>query len=229
MGSHADRNDEGRHSGHGHDDWAGLIQPASGHGDKGFPGDHHDDYPGFDLDMLQVLPWEDALLWSWSYSAEDIFAHGVLKTADTADAQGFYLITDIAGERNGERIIGLQPTGTAVPGNEPFAVDNLIRAGDQQLTGNGFGYALEDGTFANPFFADFLSPETYREFFSAPPFTSGIGPEDSEVSIDFAAHQRPHRPARPHDEPWNHRHHGGSDDWEGHGHSGMHQADPWFA
>ncbi len=54
-----------------------------------------------------------------------------------------------------------------------------------QLTGDGFGYALEDGTYANPFFADFLSPETYLEFFSAPPFGPGTGPEDSELPMDF--------------------------------------------
>jgi len=89
-------------------------------------------------------------------------------------------------------ITDLQPAGTAIPGNEPFAVDNLLSAAGAgpQLTGNGFGYALADGTYANPFFADFRTPETYLEFFSAPPFGTGndpIGPEDSELPVEFTA------------------------------------------
>jgi len=43
------------------------------------------------------------------------------------------------------------------------------------------------GTYANPFFADFLDPARYLEFFSAPPFTGGSGTEDSELPISFSA------------------------------------------
>src|SRR5438045_1549897 len=49
-----------------------------------------------------------------------------------------------------------------------------------QLTHNGFGYAATGGNYANPFFADFLSPARYLDFFSAPPFTS-------ELPISFSA------------------------------------------
>jgi hypothetical protein len=42
--------------------------------------------------------------------------------------------------RNGEAIIGLQAVGTAIPGNEPYNVDNLVRLSGSQLTGDGFGY-----------------------------------------------------------------------------------------
>jgi hypothetical protein len=241
MGRHADRGDPARRHAeggdepgyaHGHDNGRNSSPCGAGrdrdHDGHGFGGGHAGPpHAGFDLDLIWPLPSEDALLWAWSYRGEDIFAHGTLKTTDTADADGFYLITAIAGERNGETIIGLQPAGTAIPGNEPFAVDNLIRAEDHQLTGNGFGYALDDGTYANPFFADFLSPETYLEFFSASPFGPGIGTEDSEVPVDFAARELPSRPdhrgGRHHEDP------GG-----GHGHAHWraehhHPTDAWFA
>ena len=133
-------------------------------------------------------PAEASLLWTWSYSDAGISASGTLTTDDAANADGFFPITGISGARNGVAITALQPAGTAIPGNEPFLVDNLIRAGGPQLTGNGFGFALADGTFANAFFADFLTPPGYLEFFSAPPFASGvIGPEDSERPVAFTA------------------------------------------
>jgi hypothetical protein len=129
-----------------------------------------------------------ALSWDWSYSGAGITARGTFTTVDTPDGSGFYLVTGISGMRNGEIIIGLQPTGTSIPGNEPFLVDNLVSLETPQLTKNGFGYAVANGTFSNPFFADFLQPPDYLEFFSAPPFTPGvIGPEDSELPIRFSA------------------------------------------
>src|SRR5436309_2068044 len=82
-----------------------------------------------------------SLIWNWSYSGTGINAAGTFLTVDTPDALGFYLITGITGMRNGETITGLQATGTPIPGNEPFAVDNLIRVGASQLTGDGFGYS----------------------------------------------------------------------------------------
>ena len=180
-------------------------------------------HPGFDLHLMRSLSWEDALLWTWSYSREGVFAHGILKTTDEVDGNGFYLITAISGERNGEKITGLQPAGTAIPGNEPFAVDNLISPDGPQLTGSGFGYALADGTYANPFFASFDNPETYLEFFSAPPFGSGIGPEDSELPVDFVSRSRP---AHCDD---GHRHHQRPDDWHEYRPQYSHRLDDlWF-
>ena len=129
-----------------------------------------------------------ALTWNWSYSGTGIEAGGTFATVDTPDGSGFYLITGIAGERNGAAILGLQPTGTPIPGNEPFAVDNVVRLESPQLTVHGFGYAIAGGTFSNPFFADFLQPPVYLEFFSAPPFApGGAGSEDTELPIRFSA------------------------------------------
>lgn len=144
------------------------------------------------LGLSALSPAQAALLnWTWSYSATGINAGGTLTTEDTPNASGFYLITGIAGTRNGETITGLQATGTAIPGNEPFAVDNLIRLNGPLLTHNGFGFSTSGGNYANPFFADFRSPPSYVEFFSAPPFTAGTGPGDSELSIGFTANRVP--------------------------------------
>ena len=126
-----------------------------------------------------------AKTWNWSYSGAGITAAGTFTTGDTPDGSGFYLITAITGTRNGSAILGLQPTGTPVPGNEPFAVDNLVRLESPQLTERGFGYAVTGGTFSNPFFASSLQPPEYLEFFSAPAVTS------SELPIRFSATPAP--------------------------------------
>jgi hypothetical protein len=81
-------------------------------------------------------------LWDWSYSAPGIAASGTLTTSDTANSQGFYLITDISGTRNGETLTGLQRVGTAIPGNNGYPVDNLIRATGPQMTSHGFGFSI---------------------------------------------------------------------------------------
>jgi hypothetical protein len=109
-----------------------------------------------------------ALEWRWSYQGEGIAASGTFVTTDAPDARGFYEITAITGETNGVAIAGLQPQGTAIPGNDGYPVDNLIRTAAPQLTKNGFGYAMADGTYANPFYgAHFANPDTYA-FFSDP-------------------------------------------------------------
>lgn len=131
-----------------------------------------------------------ALIWNWNYSGPGINAAGTFTTVDTPDGAGFYLITGITGTRNGETITGLQPTGTPIPGNEPFSVDNLVRLGGNQLTGDGFGYSTSGGNYASPFFASFLATPGYLEVFSAPPFVTGasnFGPEDSELAVLFSA------------------------------------------
>ncbi len=131
-----------------------------------------------------------ALSWSWNYSGTGIFANGTFTTNETPNDLGFYLISGISGTRNGETITGLQPTGTPIPGNEPFDVDNLVSLNVQQLTGDGFGYSTSQGNYSSPFFASFLPTPDYLEVFSAPPFIPGfenLGSEDSELPINFSA------------------------------------------
>ncbi|MGB3514714.1 MAG: PEP-CTERM sorting domain-containing protein [Microcoleaceae cyanobacterium] len=131
-----------------------------------------------------------ALMWNWNYSGTGIEASGNLTTNDTPDNLGFYLITGITGMRNDETITGLPTTGTSIPGNEPFEVDNLISLNPQQLTSDGLGYFTSEGNFVNMFFASFLQPPGYFEIFSAPPFIPGFenfGPEDSELPVSFSA------------------------------------------
>jgi hypothetical protein len=128
------------------------------------------------------LPAGAILLWEWQYSASGIAASGSLTSSSSLGASGHFLISGITGFRNGDPIIALEPAGQAIPGNEGFPVDDLIGPGGS-LTGNGFGYETATGNFANPFFADFLTPPTFREVVSQPAF--------SEVSIQFQAHMVP--------------------------------------
>ncbi|MEF7617431.1 PEP-CTERM sorting domain-containing protein [Aquincola sp. MAHUQ-54] len=129
---------------------------------------------------LCAAPAQAALLWDWQYVASGVDARGTLTTADNADADGYYLVTGITGLRNGDSIVSLQPHGTAIPGNEPFAVDNLVRA-DGRLTTHGIGYATAGGTYANLFLASWLSPAAYVEFSSVPAV-----PSTAEVQVSFS-------------------------------------------
>src|ERR1700744_631040 len=87
-----------------------------------------------------TIPAQAALLWDWSYSGAGISAAGTFTTDNVADSLGFYQIIDISGSRDGTAITGLQATGTAIPGNAPYAVDNLVSLTGPQLTVNGFGF-----------------------------------------------------------------------------------------
>ena len=93
-----------------------------------------------------------SLLWHWNYNASGTFATDV-----SPDANGFYQIIGIIGTANGGTITGLQPTGTAIPGNSGFAVDNLVRPTGPQLTSHRCGVAVSYAECANPFYAgDYL-------------------------------------------------------------------------
>jgi hypothetical protein len=128
------------------------------------------------------------LQWTWQYTGSGIFASGTLTTNDVANAAGYFQIIAITGSRNGVAIVRLQPTGTAIPGNEPYAVDNLISQNGQHLTDNGIGFALADGTFANPFFAHTRAPPTYLEFLSTPRSVPGsASATHSELPVTFTA------------------------------------------
>ena len=113
------------------------------------------------------------LHWAWSYGGDGIAAAGTLTTSNVPDSQGHYTIIGIAGTRNGQVITGLQPPGTPIPGNAPYAVDNLLSGGTPQLTEHGFGFSLANGDNANPFAKD----SGYLEYVSAPPHPDGKGTE----------------------------------------------------
>jgi hypothetical protein len=139
-------------------------------------------FPAIALLLLISAPGFASTLWTWSYSGSGIEASGTFVTGDVPEPSGGYLITAISGQRNGDRIVLLQPVGTSIPGNEPFVVDNLIFLGPgPQLTKNGFGFGTLSGAFANPFYADFLPVPGYLDFFSLP------GSRTSEDPIEFFA------------------------------------------
>jgi hypothetical protein len=139
---------------------------------------------GIGLALGFAQPAEASRTWTWHYEAPGITASGTLTTTDAADAMCFYRITGITGMRNGEAITGLQPMGTPIPGNDPYAVDNMISATGPQLTKHGFGFETAAGNQANPFYADFLPTPGYLEFFSKPPFGK---PDTSELPVSFSA------------------------------------------
>jgi hypothetical protein len=143
------------------------------------------------LVLAFVCPAEAARLWQWHYRGDGFTASGTFTTDDIADSAGFYRITGITGSRNGLAITGLQRAGTAIPGNEPYAVDNLIRAGKPQLTGDGFGFALADGTFTNVFFGGSQGRKAYMEFLAIPDGMSGADDaRHSESPVAFGAEER---------------------------------------
>ena len=116
---------------------------------------------------LAALPAK-ASEWRWSYQGDGVAASGVFTTKDAPNADGYYEITEIKGEMNGVAITGLQPAGTSIPGNDGYPVDSLIRTEAPQLSLHGFGYALADGTYANPFYGDHFVPAGVYAFFSDP-------------------------------------------------------------
>ena len=133
------------------------------------------------IGVALALPAE-ALEWRWSYQGEGVSASGALTTKDKPDADGFYEITGIEGEANGVAITALQAPGTSIPGNDGYPVDNLVRTEAPQLSLHGFGYALADGTYANPFYgARFVPPSVYA-FFSDP-----ARRKTSEPAVTFSA------------------------------------------
>jgi hypothetical protein len=123
--------------------------------------------------FMSGQPAKAMLLWNWSYSGTGVSASGTFTTNDTPDGTGFYQIVGITGAENGVTITGLQPTGTAIPGNEPYAVDNLVSGAEPRLTVHGFGFSLANGDYSNPFY----NGSNYFEYLSVPPYVQGAGPE----------------------------------------------------
>ena len=124
------------------------------------------------------------LLWNWNMAGDGIAASGSFTTTDSLSGD-YYTLTSITGTRNGIAITGLELAGTAIPLNDGYPVDNLIDV-NGNLTGNGIGFALADGTYSNPYYANWDSPPDYFEVFTVPD-TSTF----AEVGVTFAATQVP--------------------------------------
>lgn len=152
----------------------------------------------------------EPLHWSWSYEASqpgascsDLKASGTLITDHDADGDGVYKVLGIQGRRNGVKITGLVPAGTAIPGNIdpltgiPYNVDNRIqpaRSGQPgqvspqgQLSSHGIGFSLADGTYSNIFLATYLDPPSYFDFHTQAPFPAGLVAPNTETTIHFQA------------------------------------------
>lgn len=106
-------------------------------------------------------------IWNWTYRGGSIVASGTFTTSENVDSLGFYQISSIAGHRNGDPIKKLHPTGSAIPGNEPHTLDNLIRIDTKgQITVHGFGFSTASGNYVNTFFSDSLATPGYMEVFT---------------------------------------------------------------
>lgn len=137
------------------------------------------------------------LQWHWRYrtprgaAGPSIRARGRFITDNDPDGDGAVEILRIKGRRNRDRITGLYPTGTSIPGNSPYAGDNRVRLGrgaeGEQLTTSGFQFALADGSYSNVFFASFLSPPVYLDFHARAPFPQGAVAPNSETPVVFKA------------------------------------------
>jgi hypothetical protein len=123
-----------------------------------------------------------ALEWRWRYEGEGVSASGAFTSKDAPNADGFYEITAVTGEANGVAITRLQPPGTSIPGNDGYPVDDLVRAEGPQLSMHGFGYALANGTYANPFYGAHFAKPDYYAFFSDP-----ANRRTSEPAVRFTA------------------------------------------
>ena len=89
---------------------------------------------------LSSTPPVQAATWSWDYSAAGIAASGTFTTTDTPDSAGFFTVTAITGSRNGVAITGLEPAGSAIPGNDPYAVDDLVSIAITSSLGGASGF-----------------------------------------------------------------------------------------
>ena len=132
--------------------------------------------------LALIASGAQASTWRWSYQGEGVAASGAFTTNDTPDPDGFYEITGITGEANGVAITGLQPPGTSIPANDGYPVDNLVRRDAPRLTMHGFGYALANGTYANPFYGAHFAKPDYYAFFSDP-----ANQRTSEPPVAFTA------------------------------------------
>ena len=96
-------------------------------------------------------------------------ASGAFTTKDAPNADGFYEITAHQGrdERCRHHPNSSLP-GTSIPGNDGYPVDGLVRPEAPYLSLHGFGYALADGTYDNPFYGDHFVPPGVYAFFSDP-------------------------------------------------------------
>ncbi len=141
---------------------------------------------GLGVFLLGLSDAEASMQWRWTCEGDGFQAKGAFTTADERNADGFYPITGVTGEANGAAITGLQPARTAIPGNEGWPVDNLVREREPQLSAGGFGFSLADGSYANPFFGARFEPPGFLAVISAP--QKGIW---REPRVTFKAERAP--------------------------------------
>lgn len=127
----------------------------------------------------------------FQYQADGVTASGLLRTSDLPDPTGAVQILGISGMRNGVAISALWPTGQAIPLNDGYPVDNLLLVRPPHLSLHGFGYALADGSYANPFFASFTQPPSAAEFWSNPQQPAGLQTREGPIALTITTVPEP--------------------------------------
>jgi hypothetical protein len=126
----------------------------------------------------------------WHYSAQGVSASGTLTTTSQPVQGDFYQVLSINGSRGRQPIDKLIPPGQAIPLNTDYPVDNLIDR-NGQLTGNGIGFEITGGRYANVFTKITDKGSVFLEVFTMP-----SGAVYKEHPIHFQAHlQRTLHPA----------------------------------
>ena len=135
-----------------------------------------------------------SLLWNWTESGPGIAAAGTFTTTTTADSNGYVLITGITGTYNGSAITGLWPTGSWIPGNAPFSLDNLFKpmprpypaTGPGPFTNNGAGFSIANGNHENWFYGN-DNVATISDYLTVGPFLLNDGFKGTELQVTFDA------------------------------------------
>lgn len=139
--------------------------------------------------------------WLWRYANADggsPIAKGKIVTNGKADADGFYRVKQIRGQRDGVKIKALLADGTGIPGNvdiitgKPYLGDNKLRPRSlnddkPQLTGGGIVFSMVNDTYSNLFYGNYPPNPSYYEFHTVPPYPQGLVPPNSESFIQFDA------------------------------------------
>jgi hypothetical protein len=88
-----------------------------------------------------------SLLWDFSYTGSGISASGEIITDAILNGSGAYVVTDIAGQRNGEAILGLVPAGYLYLNGGYLFSDNLLYPSAPYLDAAGITFQTSSGYY----------------------------------------------------------------------------------
>ena len=134
------------------------------------------------------------LLWNWTETGPGIAASGTFSTTAAANADGYFVIEAITGTYNGSAITGIWPAATWIPGNAPYALDNLFKPmarpypaiGPGTFTNNGLGFSIANGNHENWFYGNDDTTKI-SDYLTVGPFQLNAGFQGTETPVTFDA------------------------------------------